>query len=631
MKSPEGLVPTKTEIEKVEQEITPKSPEIEVAEISNEDLEQHTVSAESHIEQQTAEVLPEGEKRLESSSSSMNVSPETLDSTKQEFGLDTKLQEVQAEADQIASEAKSEIASVAEKPEPEKNVEVKQQTPEEIKEERRMGIVKELEKEWETKNGPMERPMTKAEIEGTKSWEIINGRKWDGGTTRMTDAASEFFFDHRGMGKSSVPSRAGKILAERFPEYAQKTEQPPQNEPKRAEEKIPVAEVSKSNYETEKTSTGKLTEVFKQAGVESRTIKIENGGEFSEAIILKKQEIPTEKMARIYRGINHLDSSVLEQIPYAMRTENGTGKPMALDNVRQEVDNLAKNPTYENLLAYADKVRQNLSPDEVRRMDEDLSRIENGILEGYSTRKELIFKQIEHGGGWGESGITPYVSASFDPYEAAGYGNEGLIVIDVPLSELEDFRADGSEVNIKGALDKKYITAILPRKRGEAKDDKEKINQQVYQALQKVYESAEIPLYGDEEMRSEREKKITEDTESDKEQQKKDAERVRQKRVEKLAKVFPEMKINFQDAKEKSVELETDPYTKVKRDIFDQYKTRLEKIGRNGRNIEDYEFSESEYGERKKFDREKTSDIMLVKLRELTLRLEEKEEERNRR
>jgi hypothetical protein len=314
-----------------------------------------------------------------------------------------------------------------------------------------------------------------------------------------------------------------------------------------------------------------------------------------------------------------------------MRTENGTGKPMALDNVRQEVDNLAKNPTYENLLAYADKVRQNLSPDEVRRMDEDLSRIENGILEGYSTRKELIFKQIEHGGGWGESGITPYVSASFDPYEAAGYGNEGLIVIDVPLSELEDFRADGSEVNIKGALDKKYITAILPRKRGEAKDDKEKINQQVYQALQKVYESAEIPLYGDEEMRSEREKKITEDTESDKEQQKKDAERVRQKRVEKLAKVFPEMKINFQDAKEKSVELETDPYTKVKRDIFDQYKTRLEKIGRNGRNIEDYEFSESEYGERKKFDREKTSDIMLVKLRELTLRLEEKEEERNRR
>ena len=72
--------------------------------------------------------------------------------------------------------------------------------------------------EWEAKNGPMERPMTKAEIEGTKSWEIIYGRKWDSGTTRMTDSASEFWFDHRGMGKSSVSSKADRILAERFPE-----------------------------------------------------------------------------------------------------------------------------------------------------------------------------------------------------------------------------------------------------------------------------------------------------------------------------------------------------------------------------------------------------------------------------
>jgi hypothetical protein len=538
---------------------------------------------------------------------------------------------VQAEAEQIAGEAKSEIASVAEKPQPEKVAEVKEKSPEEIKEERRMGIVKELEKEWETKNGPMERPMTKAEIEGTKSWEIINGRKWDGGTTRMTDAASEFFFDHRGMGKNSVPGRADKILAERFPEYAQKTRQPLQNEQKKAEEEIPKAELVKIKYEAEETSTGKLTEILKQAGIKYRTIEIENGGEFPEAIILQKQEIPTEKLVRIYRGINHLDGSVLEQIPYAMRTENGTGKPKALENVRQEVDNLAKNPTYENLLAYADKVRPSLSPDENLRMDEDLSQIEKEVLEGSSTRKALIFKQIEHRGGWGESGITPYVSASFDPCEAAGYGKEGLIVIDVPFSQLADFRADGMEVNIKGALDKKYITAILPRKRGEAKDDNEKINQQVYQALQKVCESAEIPLFSIEEMRSEREKKIKKETEVDNEQQKKDVELVRQKRVEKLAKVFPEMKINFQDAKEKSAELETDPYTKVKRDIFDYYKARLEKIGRNGNNIDDYAFSELQYGKQKKFDREKISDIMLVKLRELTLRLEEKEEGKYRR
>jgi len=116
MESPEGLMPTKTEIEKAEQEIVPKSPEVEIAEISNEDLEQHTISAESHIEQQTAEILPEGEKRLESSSSSMDVSLELLDKTKQEFGLDAKLQEVQAEANQIADETRFDIKTITEEP-----------------------------------------------------------------------------------------------------------------------------------------------------------------------------------------------------------------------------------------------------------------------------------------------------------------------------------------------------------------------------------------------------------------------------------------------------------------------------------------------------------------------------------
>src|SRR3989338_1511249 len=118
MKSSEGFPPPQTEVEKAEQEIAPKSLEIEVAKISNEQLEQYTISAESHIEQQTAEILPEGEKRLESSSSSMNVSPNAFDKTKQKFGLDAKLHEVQAEADRIASEAKSKIASVTEKSAP---------------------------------------------------------------------------------------------------------------------------------------------------------------------------------------------------------------------------------------------------------------------------------------------------------------------------------------------------------------------------------------------------------------------------------------------------------------------------------------------------------------------------------
>lgn len=123
MKTLESLASTKTEIEKAEQEIAPKSTKIEVVEISNEELEQHVISAESHVEQQTAEILPEGEKRLKSSSLSMNVSPETLDSTKQEFGLDAKLQEVQAEAGQIASETKSDIEAITQEASDDENSE----------------------------------------------------------------------------------------------------------------------------------------------------------------------------------------------------------------------------------------------------------------------------------------------------------------------------------------------------------------------------------------------------------------------------------------------------------------------------------------------------------------------------
>lgn len=107
-------------------------------------------------------------------------------------------------------------------------------TPEELREKRRAGIEKELKDEWEAKNGPMEKPMTETEIGGAKLWDIIRGRTWDGGTTRMTDAAGKFLFDHEGMGKNSVSSRAEKILIERFPEYADKpieaAEAPPEQQ-----------------------------------------------------------------------------------------------------------------------------------------------------------------------------------------------------------------------------------------------------------------------------------------------------------------------------------------------------------------------------------------------------------------
>lgn len=369
------------------------------------------------------------------------------------------------------------------------------------------------------------------------------------------------------------------------------------------------------------SQAGGLVASFIEAGLESRIVKIENCGEFSEAIIIDKKKVSPEKVVRLYRGINHLDESVLNQAPYAMRTEERTGKPTILESVRQEVVTLAENPTYKNLVAYIDKVLPYLSPDEVLRLEKALARIEAGILGGYSTRKGLIMRQIEHGGGWGESGISPYVSASFDPYEAAEYGRKGLIILDVPLSKIEDFGAEATEVNIKGALDKEYITAILLRSRA---GEKELIKEELYQALQKVNQNAPANLYGDEELRTERERKLTEETELDKEQLEKDAEAVRRKRVAELTRRFPEVKLDLQSSPEQG----TDIYTKAKNAIFDFYKARLEKIGRNGRNIEDYEYRESDYSEPKKFDRTNADGIMLLALKALVERLEKKEKER---
>lgn len=364
-----------------------------------------------------------------------------------------------------------------------------------------------------------------------------------------------------------------------------------------------------------------LSEVFERAGIESKVVKVEGGGEFSEVIILEKKEIPTEKLIRLYRGINHIDDSVLEQIPYAMRSINGTDKPTKLESVRQEVDALAKNPTYENLIAYTDKVYSSLTPDEQRRFGEDLKRIEDEILKGYSTRTELIMSQIGHLGKWCDNGISPYISSSYTPYTAAGYGSEALMVIDVPISQIEIHGFD--EASIKGVLDKKYITAILPRRRVEEKV-KNQVKQELDRALQKVYENVPTDLYEGEELRAELEKKQAEQIELDKEQWKKDVENVRQKRVVNLIINFPEVKLDLQNVTEQDVDI----YTKAKRDIFDFYKARLEKIGKYPLKIEDYYYKEHDYGERKNYDREEVNDTMLFKLKEHVEFLEKKEEER---
>lgn len=112
MKSPENSTSTQEEVEK---DFVIKSPEIatvENVEVSNEQVQECATKAEQQIEEQSVGILSGSEQKIETSAKSMNVSSETIETVKQEQGLDNQLSEIQAEASQLASEAKLEIDAI---------------------------------------------------------------------------------------------------------------------------------------------------------------------------------------------------------------------------------------------------------------------------------------------------------------------------------------------------------------------------------------------------------------------------------------------------------------------------------------------------------------------------------------
>ena len=114
MNLPEGFTPPQSETKKVEKETAPKSPDAVIeTEISNEQIERYATDAEEYIEQQATEILPETEQKIESFFKSMNVSPETMHTARQEQGgLDEQLSGIQSEANKFADEAKLDIKTI---------------------------------------------------------------------------------------------------------------------------------------------------------------------------------------------------------------------------------------------------------------------------------------------------------------------------------------------------------------------------------------------------------------------------------------------------------------------------------------------------------------------------------------
>lgn len=370
-----------------------------------------------------------------------------------------------------------------------------------------------------------------------------------------------------------------------------------------------------------------LSEKLKAEGVNSVVIPIPGTGSLTEAVVFPKKEIVAGKMVRVYRGVNTLDPSILRQMPYAMRvdSEERAGS-IVLDNVSQEVGLLANEPTYEHLLAYINKVRPQLTESQQKRLDRDLLEIEEKVLEGYSLRRELVFDQIKHIGVHSDSGISPYISASWSPEEALKYTRQGgaLMVIDIPISRIEDFRKDNTGTNIKGELGAEYVTAIIFRNSGDLTDG-EVSSQEIETALQAVSDSVQVPVYDPTETRNVREAQMDLNNENDKQQHPLDVEAIRQKRTMVLLSQFSEVG----QAQQLASETGTDIYTSTKTAIFDYYAGRLARLGR-GRNVANYEYvSKLRYGAIKSFDRSNITDEMLENLRTLVVRQEQREQKRS--
>lgn len=477
----------------------------------------------------------------------------------------------------------------------------------------------------------------------------LNARVWEGVSSAESLTGQQY--DAKAK---VIRSQMEREFASQHPEVwakykltAEAPTQPPttENTPRQEESGISQAEVDRQasvetqTYPTtieaksvrpETTSkTEALVSSLRAAGIQVEVVTITNASGFTEAIVLPKKEVPVERMIRIYRGVNQLDATLLSQTPYAMRAEdeNGSGS-VVLGDVRQEVDRLANEPNYQNLLTYVNKVRPHLNERERQRLESDLANIEDGVLKGHSLRTELVYKQIEHNGGSADSGIAPYISASWSPREAMGYTRPdgALLVIDVPVSQLEEFGKDAAETNIKGALDPKNITAIIPRNNMDVSDPQSE--QQIATAIQTVSDATNMSVYDTAETQSVRAEQAAITKEKDKKQWEVDVQAIRQKRVGNLVSLFVEVGLDPQTIQQSASESRSDIYTEAKTAIFDYYANRLGKIGRGGRNVADYDYS-PESGQRTTFDRSNISDAMLLQLRDLVTRQEQRDQERS--
>lgn len=363
-----------------------------------------------------------------------------------------------------------------------------------------------------------------------------------------------------------------------------------------------------------------LEERLTEEELDFKTLKVGGNEEFSKALAIEKEDYD-EKKVRLYRGVNSLDKSVLDQVPYGMRAIDKNKEIKTIESAGEKIEDYLKNPTYENFINYVKEVTPYLNNRETKKMEMEIKSIEECILNGSSIKKELLFRQNLFNGGSYDIGPSPYLSASRNPYEAAGYGSRGgIIVLDIPEENIDSFNSDSDEIYIEGKLKKEYIAAIISRgnTKGEITD---KAKEDLESTLEELEPLTNSSIYNTDELSDIINRSVEKRKEEEEKRWKKDVEMVRRKRAERLTEKFPEVDLKLSTLTERAENKGVDFYTCLMRGVFDYYETELKSIGRRGRDIENYTYDQG-----KKFKKENINEEMLLKLRKLVNHLKEKEE-----
>ncbi|MDD4938457.1 MAG: hypothetical protein PHX34_05650 [Candidatus Shapirobacteria bacterium] len=375
-----------------------------------------------------------------------------------------------------------------------------------------------------------------------------------------------------------------------------------------------------SEFVQKQNKTEKLVGILEKENIPTKVMPTGTEG-FSEAIILNsKQENSDEKTVRVYRGVTKLDESILNQVPYAMRIDSDQKLGENIinnDEVKESVDRLGENPTYENFSNYINTVSPFLNKEQKNWYQTRLNTIEDNILEGdFSFLSDLRIDHYSFASHVGMGAYSPYISMALTPETATmftSHGSDlgGILIMDVPLSKIEalfnpnsDINPDSKEVEYKGCLDKKYIKAIVLKD-----DNSEKVTDiraAVREATDIVEGEIKSSVYSPEQTSYLINQKWQESLENDKKRKVIDIQAVGKKRVGQLFPKFSDVKID-----PSVLEAETDIYKKYTIAVYDYYADQLKQLGYGYLNEEE-------------FDRSNITEKMLTMLKIRTQRVKER-------